>query len=418
MECKKCGAQLPEGCSFCPACGEKVEVKKICHNCGKEVEGRFCAFCGTQYDEDEKTPQTENEVKVGPAREVAVNEKLEQEKALPLAKTSVLNKVLTIVSAGCLFLGVILMHFLSFGLYDYFDGFFKVEGAAFVSWFPEVISLLAIIASSIVIMIMAIISIVRFVKVAKGGEADLSTMFSVSLAMFLLSMITVVNTFAVTAESNYYGMEFKTNLSADTTFCFVFACILGVASYVLKMIMQGKEVVTLKNIAKPAAALVGLILSVIAIFVGIKNNFVFSVTNGNYSYVTKMTAVGFAQNVTEMGWIDGSAISIVNTVFSMIALLFLFLFANSCIKVMFKKEQNFAKSIVMASISIFCTLMWLVFSFTAVEDYMYHMGYTDFDFGFSASATGAVVALVMSFFMLGVSIAGAIMSKDKETAKA
>ena len=48
MKCNKCGVNLEEGAKFCPQCGEKVVVRKVCQGCGTELkEGeRFCPVCG------------------------------------------------------------------------------------------------------------------------------------------------------------------------------------------------------------------------------------------------------------------------------------------------------------------------------------------------------------------------------------
>lgn len=52
MGCKKCGSALPTNSAFCPACGEKVEGKKICPTCKRIVkeEYLFCPTCGERLD--------------------------------------------------------------------------------------------------------------------------------------------------------------------------------------------------------------------------------------------------------------------------------------------------------------------------------------------------------------------------------
>lgn len=51
--CAACGAALPEGAKFCPACGTPTAQKKVCPVCGAApaVEGaRFCAECGASLN--------------------------------------------------------------------------------------------------------------------------------------------------------------------------------------------------------------------------------------------------------------------------------------------------------------------------------------------------------------------------------
>jgi membrane protease subunit (stomatin/prohibitin family) len=46
--CPKCGANVPSGSKFCPACGEKQAAATFCPNCGKQVPAgaKFCPSCG------------------------------------------------------------------------------------------------------------------------------------------------------------------------------------------------------------------------------------------------------------------------------------------------------------------------------------------------------------------------------------
>lgn len=49
LKCTKCGAELPDGVSFCRECGAKVEPqKKFCRECGNKIplDARFCSHCG------------------------------------------------------------------------------------------------------------------------------------------------------------------------------------------------------------------------------------------------------------------------------------------------------------------------------------------------------------------------------------
>lgn len=52
MECKKCGAMLPEDGKFCPMCGARADGKKICPSCRQSVaeEAVYCTYCGKRLD--------------------------------------------------------------------------------------------------------------------------------------------------------------------------------------------------------------------------------------------------------------------------------------------------------------------------------------------------------------------------------
>lgn len=52
VKCKQCGAEIPAGAKFCPACGGKAEEDEtvVCPNCGKTVpKAKFCAECGHKF---------------------------------------------------------------------------------------------------------------------------------------------------------------------------------------------------------------------------------------------------------------------------------------------------------------------------------------------------------------------------------
>lgn len=60
MQCPKCGAEVAEKTSYCPACGQFLGVTK-CPSCGADVTpgAAFCPNCGAELP---KTPQQAQQV--------------------------------------------------------------------------------------------------------------------------------------------------------------------------------------------------------------------------------------------------------------------------------------------------------------------------------------------------------------------
>lgn len=66
MQCPKCGAEVAEKTSYCPACGQFLGVTK-CPSCGADVTpgAAFCPNCGAELP---KTPQqAQQAAKAAPA---------------------------------------------------------------------------------------------------------------------------------------------------------------------------------------------------------------------------------------------------------------------------------------------------------------------------------------------------------------
>lgn len=62
-ECQFCGASINVDATFCTFCGKRVDGKKICPKCGAEIEGDFCAFCGTKYEVCETAKKSDRSCK-------------------------------------------------------------------------------------------------------------------------------------------------------------------------------------------------------------------------------------------------------------------------------------------------------------------------------------------------------------------
>ena len=53
MNCKYCGAELPNDARFCPSCGKDLSNLRTCVKCGKIIDDDaiFCPYCGAEQPE-------------------------------------------------------------------------------------------------------------------------------------------------------------------------------------------------------------------------------------------------------------------------------------------------------------------------------------------------------------------------------
>jgi ribosomal protein L40E len=58
MECSYCGANNPEGSSFCSKCGREILSEIVCVQCGETLEqgSNFCHACGTKIKASKAGP--------------------------------------------------------------------------------------------------------------------------------------------------------------------------------------------------------------------------------------------------------------------------------------------------------------------------------------------------------------------------
>lgn len=62
--CNSCGTALSENTVFCPNCGTKAKVFRICPKCNVAVDGDFCSKCGTKVVLESEVPPS---IKVCPS---------------------------------------------------------------------------------------------------------------------------------------------------------------------------------------------------------------------------------------------------------------------------------------------------------------------------------------------------------------
>ena len=65
--CKKCGSMIPDGFTFCGACGAKYQPKKVCKSCGAVIPDgfSFCGVCGTNVKANEICKKCGKEIPEG-----------------------------------------------------------------------------------------------------------------------------------------------------------------------------------------------------------------------------------------------------------------------------------------------------------------------------------------------------------------
>jgi len=80
INCQECGAEIPEGASFCCACGSAVQTAPVedlvsdslCEACGFAIsaDSLFCTNCGYKFEPPVDSPPVEPEVDLPPVEQV------------------------------------------------------------------------------------------------------------------------------------------------------------------------------------------------------------------------------------------------------------------------------------------------------------------------------------------------------------
>ena len=116
MICGKCGKENPDGAVYCMFCGERLDGKKLCPNCGSDVQESFvscpncgqkltasCGKCGTPLRPEWKLcPQCGTEItEIGTFTPPVMNKGSNNKKLIGVVIAILLIPIVLIVIAFC-----------------------------------------------------------------------------------------------------------------------------------------------------------------------------------------------------------------------------------------------------------------------------------------------------------------------------
>ena len=311
MDCKKCGALVPDGGTFCPNCGARadgkkncnfcgnlidesavyctycgarVDGKKICKNCGEEILGNFCTKCG--YGVKEKTiAVTPNKPKKEKSKAFDVYVKIQK-----ILSPSLYLSAMLVLFVCSFFIGIEVSTTggaeESFGPFYFFkDAFLDVEKTLanykndlnyeLVMNFENLANIICLVVICLNFIAQTVLTVVGGIKGGLGIYRKKHTnVKKYAVGMFISYLITALvlvginyaKVFAYTAIKNVDG---ATELTDGGLVGLILPISLIVLAFILKKVADGKSSLSISNLKKMITGIVVVFVAVaVAVLAG------------------------------------------------------------------------------------------------------------------------------------------------------
>ena len=474
MDCKKCGALVPDGGTFCPNCGARadgkkncnfcgnlidesavyctycgarVDGKKICKNCGEEIIGNFCTKCG--YGVKEKTiavTATPNKVKkekpINDGTSISAFAKVE--KVLSPSLSLLIMAVLFICS---FFIGVtikgnpLIKELLGIdsrpiGVFYYFsDAFNDVSifmsnystniNSGLVSGLLKMVNIICLIIICINFVVQTVLAIVGGIKggkaIYKKEQVDLN---KYAIGMFISFIATAViiyatNYVSLKAISSISVVEVATKMSFGSIFGIVFSIILFVGVFVLMQIKKGKGFASPHNLKFIITLAVSIILSGITILliekIGVRMVGLEGDTQVSISVGTSMVMEFILESILTMEDPAVLALPCYLSIASYLVSIACIIFAVATLAYLtysiFSGNQKKVRSIILSSITLLLSIVCAILLNLTIKEYMAVYSMND---GYELSAIPCIIFAALS---LASVIVYSALNKKKQIEK-
>ena len=315
MECKKCGAIIPEdgifcvscgaradgkkNCpkcekliddtvTFCTYCGTRVDGKKICATCGELVEGKFCAKCGSIVEEIAITkPSIKKSSSTKSGAVLSVIERIANPIIYIVALVLLLvcsffigTNVVTNVNETLITKNYDVFYYFGQGFKDTEQLISSISNIARANYefgvitlnVSNVVCLVVIIANFIIQAIVAPLGITEGIKAlckkqsSKGYKYATISFVSFIFTTFVLAQDVFTKGYIEVYYNSIttYFNTYNSTISGASVAGIVVGAILLLISIVLTQLKKGKEFYTAKNLKKFIPAIFGCVFMFIA----------------------------------------------------------------------------------------------------------------------------------------------------------
>lgn len=305
MKCKFCNTENAEGATFCCNCGKRIDNKIICASCGTAFIGRFCPNCGKQSEANaqpapvhytqpapysqpapytQPAPAPYAQPAPAPAPAAVQEEPLTGWKKWVHLSGTIIGLLGVIVSIIAVFL---------VGMTPFMNALGESVDAALLSdtigdvigikWFfdleglkeiierasasdgqnamslilryalPAIFGAFIFIGIVIAIIVMAIIAIVRYIKVLCGKQTKGVEKITISIFLtYLMGTTWIRSLFAFNVTSDSFGetASYGYMLSSNTVACIIASGVCVALLAATRIAVQGKSLIKVTNILK------------------------------------------------------------------------------------------------------------------------------------------------------------------------